>query len=854
MTSHHSVADTPMLRINPLPGRRLGTAELTEAVRALAESQRVCAALSDAACAELYDLGAEAAGRDRQRILELKRAIYNHRQPAAAVRDHVWPAATTAWLDAWQRNALARGLLTTGYDTCLAGERAALAETVGSQPFQLSLALTSPRVFDAVRHYARSAGSPSKQDRKSERGILQHLTRAMVRTSPLTQFTAVGFATWADQGAAFDRIAFQRHHAHSVPSMDRVLISAMVAGLLPGDPVSAEGADDRWEDDDFALRHNQSLRIVQSSVQFRHHSASQIKVLSTPLTGHLRVLLNLTSLGAVPARSLSRALSERLGVSAEDADAIVRGASEAQILVPGPVLDEQSEDPLSVAQELLRAHAPVAATELEQVSAELARFPTAKVTERVALLQRLESAQQKLNALSARPVTTHVNEAYVLEPFEVSPVGYETALEDLATVTEFASLFDMHHHLRTLVGTLFVDRFGEGASVSLVDHAADLVGGVVGREEKLTLDSAEEFGPSDGSLAQLLRLRIHAADAIAERISRHAAEHPDAEELALEPGWLAELTAGLPERFRRSAASYGLLVQPVGGRLVLNACYPGYAMLGARFLGTDRELGGGAADSAARRTTALFSSDGAQPCEDRGLHRANINQRIPLLERTITPEEWNGFRLVHDVDRDELAIEDAEGTRIRPVSLGMSWSELLPAPLRLATWLAESGRVMLDTIFENPAADALSAEGTWATPRLTVGSVVLQRRRWFPGADFPAVPGTDGPASHLVELTAWRAAHGVPEEVLIKSGFSRTSSNRDGWARDYVANRRREKPQYIDLASALAVRVLPRLLARRAPGSCFEEALPGVHTGRHAFEWVVELDRPAGAIFQVRTP
>ncbi|MFF7947699.1 lantibiotic dehydratase [Streptomyces griseorubiginosus] len=848
------MADTPILRINPLPGRRLGTAELTEAVRALAESQRVCASLSDAACAELYDLAAEAVGRDRQRVLELKRAIYNHRQPAAAVRDHTWPAATSAWLDAWQRNALARGLLTTGYDTCLAGERAALAETVGSQPFQLSLALTSPRVFDAVRHYARSAGSPSKQDRKSERGILQHLTRAMVRTSPLTQFTAVGFATWADQGVAFDRMAFRRHHAHSVPSMDRVLLSAMVAGLLPDDPASTEGADDCWKDD-FALQHNKSLRIVQSSVRFRHHSATQIRVLSTPLTSHLRVLLNLTSLGAVPARSLRRALMERLGVSADDADAIVRGASEAQILVPGPVLDEQAEDPLSVAQQLLRAQAPAAATELEQVSAELARFPTAKVTERVALLQRLDSAQQKLNELSSRPITTHVNEAYVLEPFEVSPVGYETAFQDLATVTEFASLFDLHHHLRTLVSKLFVDRFGAGASVSLVDHAADLVVGVVGREEKLTLDSAEEFGPSDGSLAQLLKLRMRAADAVAERISRHAAEQPDAEELPLDPAWLAELASSLPERFRRSAASYGLLVQPVGGRLVVNACYPGYGMLGARFLGTDRELGGGAAGSVARRTTALFSADGAQPCEDRGLHRANINQRIPLLERTITPEEWIGFRLVHDVDGDELAIEDAQGTRIRPVSLGMAWSELLPAPLRLAMWLAESGRLRLEALFEKPAAAAASnPERTWATPRLTVGSVVLQRRRWYPGADFPAVPGTDGPAGHLVDLTAWRAAHSVPEEVLIKSGFSRTSSNRDGWTRDYLANRRREKPQYVDLASALAVRVLPRLLARRAPGSFFEEALPGVHTGRHAFEWVVELDRPAGATFQMRTP
>jgi len=67
-------------------------------------------------------------------------------------------------------------------------------------------------------------------------------------------------------------------------------------------------------------------------------------------------------------------------------------------------------------------------------------------------------------------------------------------------------------------------------------------------------------------------------------------------------------------------------------------------------------------------------------------------------------------------------------------------------------------------------------------------------------------------------------------------------------------NRRREKPQYIDLASALTVRVLPRLLERRAVGSYLEEALPGVRQGRHATEWIIEFDRPAGARFQLEKP
>ncbi|MFC1432249.1 lantibiotic dehydratase [Streptacidiphilus sp. N1-3] len=835
------LADTVMLRINPLPGRRLGTSELTAAVRVLVETEQLCAALADAACAELFDLAAGVTGRERQRILDLKRAVFNHRSPDPATDDPGWPTATSAWLAAKQRSDLARSVLTTGYDTCLARERAGLAETITAEPFQLSLALTSPQVLEAVRRYARSGGSPSKRDRKSERGILQHLARAMVRTSPLARFTAVGFGSWSEHGSTLDRTVFQRRRAHSALSMDRVLVSTLATGLLPaGDTVAR----------------SPSLRVMQGSVRFHHRDGSQVRVLSAPLTAQLRILLDLTAMGPVTTADLGRALADRTAVPLEDAERIVGAACEAQILVAGPVLDEQAVDPLQAARELLRDHAPAAADALAGVSAELGRMATATVSERVALLHRLESAQHQLNTLGSRPVQLHVNEDYVLEPFEVSPAGYEQALDDAAEVAGFASVFDRHHELRALLCTLFVDRFGPGASVSLIDHATDLVTGVLSREGEIEHGAAEDFGPPDGSLAQLLKVREGAVRAVAERIARHSAKGSAAEELVLEPGLLSELTAALPERFGRSAASYGLLVQPDAGRLVLNGCYAGHGLLGTRFLGADRDLGGRAAESVARRAEAVFSADGARPREDRGLHGVNINHRIPLLEREITPEEWAGIRLAHDTARDELVLLDPDGVRVRPVSLGMRWLELFPAPLRLAMWLAETSRVMVDSFGweQVPALDGTVPQRTVSTPRLAVGRMVLQRRRWYPGADFPSVPGPEGPAGHLVDLTVWRAAHGVPEEVVIKSDLGSGFLSHEETTRNYLVNHRREKPQYADLASALTVRVLPRLLDRRASGSYLEEALPGVRQGRHATEWVIELDRPAGARFQPRKP
>jgi hypothetical protein len=837
-----------MVRVNPVPGRRLGSAALTAAIAALAEAERQCAALVDAARAELFGLATGAGGHELRTVLELKRAVHNQRTPKPAAASRSWPVATSAWLATRQRCDLARSVLTTGYESCLAEERAALAQTVAAEPFQVSLALTSPGVLAAVRRYTRSAGHPSKQDRKSERGILQHLARAMVRTSPLARFTAIGFASWSEQGTALDRVTFQRHRTHPVVSVDRALFAALVDGLLPAGGEAGPAA---------AVRRNPSLRTTQDAVRFRRRDGAQIRVLSTPLTPQLTTLLDLLTLGPVPPAELERALTDRLGCTGQQAAQLVLAACEAQILLPGPVLDEQAADPLPAALELLRGHDPAAATALAEAASALDRLPQATVTERVALLNRLDSVQQRLTGHGTRPGQLRVNEDYVLDPFTVSADGYRPALDDLAEVAEFAALFERHHGLRALACALFVERFGAGASVPLVDHATALVEALRGAEARIT-EPDGNTGPRDGSLAQLLKARATAVRTIGERIARHRAEHPQAEaphdeELALERGLLAELAAALPERFRCPAASYGLAVQPVAGRLVLNGCFPGHGLLGMRFLGADRELGGRAAESIARRATAVFSADGVDPCEDRGLHGFNINHRVPLLERTVTPGQWLGIRLAHDTDRDELVLLDADGARVRPVTLGMRWQELHPAPLRIATLLADTSPVAVDAFgWERPAATG-APHRTCAIPRLTIGQVILQRRRWYPGADFPSAPGPTEAARHLVDLTVWRAVHAVPDEVVIKTGSDRAAPARIPAGGGRPAQWRPEKPQYADLASALSVRALPWYLDRRTPGSYLEEALPGVRRGRHAVEWVIEFDRPAGARFQLRT-
>ncbi|MFF2042834.1 lantibiotic dehydratase [Kitasatospora sp. NPDC058170] len=847
-TGHHPVApprtwtpaDTPVLRVNPTAGLRLGGDRLHTAVRALFAAQRQCDALADEACERLYRLAGSATGRERHRLLRLKRDVFNHRDPLPADLDDTWhtplPPAVADWLAAHERGRLARTALETGHAALLAEERERFAHALGSEPFQLSLALNSPQVLDAVQRYRAAGGRPTARLRKSERGLVQHLARAVLRVSPLSRFTAVGFATWAPTGPRLDQTGFDRRRAHHRLTPDRALLSGLVNGILAA-PRAGELPD--------TLQRNPMLRREGDRIRFQHAADGRRRTLAAELNEQLTALLRLTALGALPADRLADELARRFGVPPADAHRLVAAAADTQILVAGPVLDEQAADPLPAAEKLLADEHPEAAGLVAAIRADLDLMARDSVGGRRAALTRIRTAETALNALSTCPARFQVNEDCLLEPATVSPEGYRRALADLGRVAAFQSLFDRHHEIRALLTRAFTDRFGPGAQVDLVDHAEDLVDLVRTREPALTPDRAARWGPADGSLPELLR---HRAAATAE-LAAALREAGDDAEAHVDPALLAEAADRLPERFRLPAASYGLLVQPLNGRLVLNACYTGHGQLATRFLGAQTALGGDAAERIARLIARRHAADGVRLREDHGLHRANINHRVRLLDEEVTPGQWLGVRLAHDPDTDRLGLLDADGRPLRVMALGMKWIELQPAPLTVAVWLHDTGRVAFDPIGDLHARRTRPATATTVRyPRLVAGDVVLQRRRWYPGEDLPHGTEPEDEAAHLIALTRWRAAHDVPEEIVLKTPLAMPAgAEADGEsAADrltrYLRARGREKPQYLDLGSALMARVLPKFLERRGAGY-FEEALPGVRNGVHAAEWLLEYDQ-----------
>ncbi|MFI1971867.1 hypothetical protein BLA24_06540 [Streptomyces cinnamoneus] len=816
------VADVVQLRLNPLSGRRLSVPAMRARLDELITTWQAREALAQPACDALYELVAAAEGKERGRLLALKRAVFNGKDPRPADLLEPLPEEVTRWAGAQRAHRAAADAVEALSGRTAEEERTILLETLRDDDFRASLALVAPGVYSAVQRYLAGDGL-EQRDRKSERGIFQYLSRAMLRTSPLSRFTATGLFAWGEDGLPMDGADEGARRGDSRVSVDRALFSYVCGGLV--EPAEAGTL----------VKRHPTVVAENNRLVYSRPEGDKVRMLSTPLTRPLHALLSLTLTGAREATELGAEIAARLGVPEDKGMAVVRGALRVGILIPLPPVDDQAVDIVAEATEVLGDRHPRAAAEFAALDRALKTVATGSVDDRVAALEDVQSVESRLIQLSGRPARLQVHEDLALLPGRVDASRHRKALGDLAAMLELRSVFDRQHDVRAMLVACAVDLLGSGFDVRLVDVAEDLVTMFYRRENALDDSTLADLGPADGSLAALYKVREDVLTELVKDVCRHTG----AEETNLDPARFAGLSAQLPERFRRIPSAYGVLVQPAGDRLVVNDIYPGHGMTYTRFLAQDQADGGRATASLRDRLTGLY---GPAVREDHGLHDANINHHVRVLDETVTPQQWAGIRLVHDPEADELFLADAGGQRVVIVPLGMKWPELLPEPLRIASWLFDTGRLVTDVVHLAHQRTGLGLSTT-AYPRVTFGDVVMHRRRWYYGTDLPLAG--ESRAEHLVRLTEWRARHGVPEQVMAKTPATDTDlSDLDERAGQisYMRKRLQDKPQYLDLASLTAARVMPRLLERRNE-TYFEEALPAVRDGRNAFEWVVEFDR-----------
>ncbi|MGW1173600.1 lantibiotic dehydratase [Kitasatospora sp. NPDC002543] len=830
--ARHALVRTTVLA---RPAQSAASAQARVLLGGLAAVEAAHEALRPALCDDLY---ASRAGHDeefhRRVVLPLRRDLHNGRPPRTALLDRLadLPGRVprlAAWLELERRRARLLAALAEAVPPALAAERAALAAVCREPAFTRAVALTSADLLRAVANTAGATGDPRGRARKEEAAVLRHALRATAKTSPLSWFTAVG---WAGEGAGA-----AAGGPRAVVRENRALVAALVQALLD-DPRRSRTLPHRMTS--AARAADGRARYARAEVLFAggRYLVTREEEVELADRPELALLASLAAIPDPPDRLAAR-LAEALGRPGGD-QAVHRFVGQllaARLLVPTEPVDPQDRRPLRSLADWLRNWPEDAslARRIEQIdvlTGELAETPGEG---RPALLAALADRWRGLLADTGRPVPDEAAPLSVLSEDVHTPTPRHPGPDPadraaIAELTALAELFDHGHLMRRAARDRFVARYG--------------VGGVCDAPWDFGADAAEAWS-APALPAELAALR------------EEFAQLPESDgELVLPADRVRALAARLPRWTAARPLSYSWFLQrdSVDGLVCVNHVYGGWGRFTSRFLD---ELPPRAAAEVARRIRDGLGT-GARAAQVRPVGGFNANLHPRLLAEEIGPDRrWTGLSeadldLVHDPVDDQLRLRlRSTGELLDVLYLGFLAPVMLPR--RLGPLLNDHPNGVVDFRPLLPRTALTAPGGTvLRTPRLRHRHVVLARRRWqLPTgvldalrAELAADPGVGGVPAGAV--ARWRARLGLPEQLFLHPGP--TAAVAGGTPADaFVAHLRAPKPQPLDLGNPLHLRHLAKWLARYPHGVVLEEALPAV-AGRteptRAVELVVETYRP----------
>src|ERR1035438_7610894 len=401
------------LRVNTLRRSRLSDPALRALLASLADAERAVRSSASRCSDELYELiGATADPDARRRLVALRRTIHNDR--SQKTQDVPVPSVAR-WLAARDQRQRCRDEIARSYPGAAERERATLATLLGDENLRCALALAAPEVLAESERYRALAGGgqpgpaagvlpglgppragaggaqPVPADaRKSERGLLQYVTRALVRTSPLSRFTAVGIAVPDPEGLPPDRMSFSG--AVAFPGLDRAMLAYVIGGLH-GDVPDGDVPADVW------VGLPPTSLVEDGKLYFLRRTESGFKRLAAPVTGPVRLLVDAVVMGPRHVRSVAPQIAGELGCPLEDATMVVLAAVHQGLLCAF----HEPEDGDADLENMLDQPGTPAAGLLADVRARLPRLATAPAAERGRELTAINDALSPARHLAGRP-------------------------------------------------------------------------------------------------------------------------------------------------------------------------------------------------------------------------------------------------------------------------------------------------------------------------------------------------------------------------------------------------------------------------------------------------------------------
>ncbi|SCL19402.1 Lantibiotic dehydratase, C terminus [Micromonospora pallida] len=831
----------------------------------------------------------------RQKLIRLRRDVYNLRQPRPA-DPAAWPAdrlgadthdLLTRWLatSTAYRQELAAGAAVL--DAELAERRATLRDLAADPDLRGGILLASPSLDQYLPGYLTAGAKLGKRARRAERSLLEYAFRTACKTSPFSRLTTVNVGSLADGTGTLLGVdpvpgAAKRGSARlNLAALGR--LSAIVLAdetLRPDLPVTVTTG---WRIERGRLRYLRRRRTASEDGDAAITLESIHESLFVLPTGRMLHDI-LAALDGGRVRRLADLVTE-LAVDGRPADEVEQYLHHllrvGLLVVPNLHLDIHADDPVDGYRTALhgigRGWADKLAERVDVANRLATGYPEHDVDGRrralAAIRDELAAAHADLGRADIPVPRTLLYEDAALptrEPVTADRGRWEReVLPGLRALARIMPVFDINLPRRLATKGFFRARYGDGGRCDDLltfahEFQQDFFEHYTGRMmRRRAFDEENNYVRQENWFKQpeitaLDDARLEVASRMNEA---YDALPPDAEELVLDDAFMTDVAAMVPETLGvLDPRSFFLQIADQGdrNRVVVNRIYSGMTLLFSRFahLFGDEDLAG-----RLRAELTRLAPPGAVLAELKGGYDATNLNLHPVVtpyelvcpgEISFRPEaeqiHMDDLSIEHDPETDRLLLRsrrlDAE---VIPVYLGFLLPMALPEVQQVLLTFAYLGMAQPDLWAGTTV--PLPGTGMVGYPRIVHGDLVLQRRMWKLHPDFlpPARTPDQSEADWFLRWQRWRRENNLPRRVFATPEGTRLTPAADDAPQP--GGRPDHKPLYVDFDSHFSLQLLDATARGAGSRMVLTEMLPDRDeqvlrgpAGTHVTELTVELN------------
>lgn len=819
-------------RVNSLPAALEQILRFPRTVQTLQALQEGCKKLTAVmhAEAEKMTLDVQQAGEHQ----ELRRALINarrqlHQGAAPKARDlealqvHWELQRTGALLDitreASRMDTLQQGLSEVMFREYLACQQQ-VKDLIKTHPdFAASLDCTVPEVAETLLSYLQAPSSQTLQEwRKFELTLTTYLTRAALKTSPLSRLTYTALVDLSQKGRGEQ---VEVHRVRSRVQLQGALLRKLFLHTT-SHPAFATFQRYSFNPD---LREEEGMWkvYVRKVVSADTMQDTTIVLPAKSALKHLR-----EAMLDRPFWSLSE-LQNLLGLQN---DAPLMGLIEQGLLVPEIQYADDLPDPLATLSLLVQRSAdglaPQLLEQLKRIQQAVAGYAPAHAPERRKLRQQLvQAVQQVFDLLEVQERFTAQRLLYENAAADVElPAQTDFSLpeDDLQQVATMISLFGFHQEARLEQVKSFVDRYGVGGTC---------------REPETFLLKALPAQTDPCGIDQMIQ-DLHSQRMDFLKNLQAAVQHSAGEDVEVQPDWFATPRFVSPLELALQHTPQGDLVLNgvlYGQHNALSRVWPllQNSETFVRFLQSQQV---GPVIRAQLVVSSHNSMNQFPTLFDVALKAPGTAPACHALREMRLSE----LELHHEPASHSLKLKTKDGQTIEPVYVGSYTPFLMGTIDRAMVGLSEGSQASFSPVeMLESLAPELPAESIRFYPRIRMGRVILSRKTWVLGS-----------AKHLqrqkneTELAYWQRLLRFWQDQGHPTAFFAVPTTRG--LRLQGTDSSPYKPQSFDLESFWSIRSFEKWIVETKGSVYVQEMLPRpedafVHhqQAKHVSEFCVRL-------------